>query len=474
MILTAATEELRRRLEAIRDETKLYANTANRIGNAFLALLNYLCDAPFLRKDSDDSTAYLLTLLAGCVIGESKAITLNPDGSIHCGSITVDGSAIFNELVFNHQNILEGDTYFTDRGIIEKVEHTDLGQYRLTFRKEYDEEVTTFHANDIIMGKVNNLDRARTYYTFWLLVNSVDTESNTALCTLYSDEDVPGGKNYPPVAAARVIRWGNTLDTTRQSVWFVSSNDGRWLFLQGVHSPILEDSENGSNYAGFIGLPPEITAVQNLIDRGVITKDQPYVYFRGIITQDIIKVDYKGAPMYTARDKGRWNADTEYIKDYDSVEKGYFVDRCWHGGCLWQCNVKECKGSEPRFNNTDWSCLLGSGNNSMTIESSAGDFFRSGTKWSTDLTATVWNAEMKLTEEEIGKQHITWLRTSGDNDGDTAWNIKHPTGSTGLTLSISSEEDLPGDWRPGSQVGFTCVVTIPDMEPIQQSYSIAN
>lgn len=33
MISTAATEELRRRLEAIRDETKLYANTANRIGN---------------------------------------------------------------------------------------------------------------------------------------------------------------------------------------------------------------------------------------------------------------------------------------------------------------------------------------------------------------------------------------------------------------------------------------------------------
>lgn len=140
MVTTAATEKIRRTLEGIRDETGLYANTATRIGNAFLSLLNYLCDAPFLRKDSEDSTAYLLTLLAGCVIGESKNITLGADGSIHCGSITVEGSALFNEIIINHQNVLEGDTYFTDKGIIESVEHTDLRQYKLTFRKEYEED----------------------------------------------------------------------------------------------------------------------------------------------------------------------------------------------------------------------------------------------------------------------------------------------------------------------------------------------
>ena len=129
LTLTQALAQMRTMYEGIRDEHHPYANTATRIGNAFLALLSYLAGAPYLRKDTDDTAAGLLTLLMGCVVGESKQIRLNPDGSIVCGSIRVDGSAIFNELVINHQNVLEGDTYFTDKGIIEKVEHTDIGQY---------------------------------------------------------------------------------------------------------------------------------------------------------------------------------------------------------------------------------------------------------------------------------------------------------------------------------------------------------
>lgn len=243
--------------EGIRDERHTYANTATRIGNAFLALLSYLAGQPYLRKDQADTAYGLLTLLMGCVIGESKQIRLNPDGSIVCGLIRVEGSAIFNELVFNHQNVLEGDTYFTDCGIIESVEHTDVGQYTLTFRKQYDDDHLTFHVNDILLGRVNNLDTARTYYSFWLRVDKVDLEANTAVCSLYADADVPGGENHAPVAAARVVRWGNTIDTSRQSVWFVSSNDGRWLFLQGVDKPVLTDDGRASNYAAFVGLPAD-------------------------------------------------------------------------------------------------------------------------------------------------------------------------------------------------------------------------
>ena len=63
MISTAATEELRRRFENIRDETKLYANTANRIGNALLALLSFFEGAPFPRKDVDENSPGCLSFL---------------------------------------------------------------------------------------------------------------------------------------------------------------------------------------------------------------------------------------------------------------------------------------------------------------------------------------------------------------------------------------------------------------------------
>lgn len=457
----------------IRDERGTYKNTATRIGNAFLSILEYLKNAPFVRKDVDDTVSGLLTMLSGCVIGESGQIKMNPDGSISCGSIRVNGSAIFDELVFNHQNILEGDTFFTDKATVEQVEHTDINQYRLTFRKEYADDHITFHTNDILRGTVNNLNKDRTYYTVWLRVESVDTDANTALCTLYDDNSVPGGINYPPVAGSKLVRWGNTLDTSRQSCWFVSSNDGRWLFLQGVTKPILDDNENGSNYAGFIGLPPDISAVRDLIARGVITKDQPYAYFRGILCEDVIKIDYNGNPQYTARDKGIWDKDTTYIRGYDTTERGYYVDRVWYGGCYWQCSVDECTGSEPRYDNTDWTCILGQGNVSIEIVSSAGDFFRAGSQWNTDLIASVYHAEMDITKD-IQDSWITWTRISDDTDGDVAWNLRHKTGSTGMTLHIDSTNDLPGSWGATSNVGYCCTIQSPQFGSLKASFTIIN
>lgn len=474
MTKTAATEEIRRRLEAIRDETGLYANTATRIGNAFLSLLNYLCDAPFLRKDSDDATAYLLTLLAGCVIGESNNITLKPDGSIHCGSITVDGSALFNEIIINHQNVLEGDTYFTDKGIIESVEHTDLRQYKLTFRKEYEEDRVTFHTNDILLGKVNNLDRAKTFNAIWLRIDTIDTEANTAVCTLYDDNDVPGGSNFAPVAAVRVIRWGNTVDKARQNVWFVSSTEGRWLFLQGVDKPILEDSENGSNYSAFIGLPPDIQAVRELLRNKVLSKDQPATYMKTLITENLIMVDHLGKPVYQARDCGRWSSSRTYIHGWDSEAQGYYSDRVWHGGCYWQCSVASTT-SEPRYGNADWTCLIGGENMDIDIESSNGNFFRVRKTWTTVLTATVWNAEMKLTADDLKDCSVVWTRESDEPDGDTAWNAAKKNFHE-YALPVSSSEDTPSQWKAGSKVGFRCTVNFPDpgSEPLEASYTIVN
>ena len=391
------TNYMERFFEIIRDERITHANTATRIGTAFLMLLHYLLDpdTPFIRKDREDSTAFLLKLLAGVVIGESGQIRLNPDGSITCGRLVVEGSAIFNELVFNHQNVLEGDTYFTDRGIIESVEYLGGGQYRLTMRKLYDNDCVTFHTYDVLKCAMNNLDLGRTYRTSWMRVDSVDLDANSIDVTLYDNEDVPGGVNYAPEPAARMIRWGNQVDPDRQQVFFVSSKDGRFLFLQGVTQPILTDG----NYAAFFGVPPQL----DMLDGLPLNAQQPYIFARGLIVQDIIKIDYQGNPYYTPRDKGPWDSETQYIRGYDETAKGYFVDRSWHGGCLWQAAVAlPTVGREPRYNNPDWACLLGGKNMVLEIWSTEGDAFAAGSSWSTTLVAELWNAEMQITESEIG------------------------------------------------------------------------
>ena len=443
-----------------------HANTADRVGSAMIDLLHFLNDAPYLRKDQEDSTSFLLHLLAGAVIGESGNIRMNPDGSISCGGINVEGTAIFNELVFNHQNVLEGDTYFTDRGIIDDVTYVGDGVYRLTMRKLHDNDRVTFHVYDVLRCAMNNLDTDRTYRTSWMCVNSVDRSANTLDVTLYDNEDVPGGINYAPMPAARMVRWGNQADKERQQVFFVSSEDGRFLFLQGVNKPILDEG----NYSAFIGLPPDLPFLQNL----PLNKRQPYIYARGLIVQDIIKVDYQGNPEYTPRDCGVWDASAQYIYGYDESAKGYFADRVWWGGCLWQAAVsKPTVGKEPRYNNSDWVCLLGGRNMSMEIISTAGDFFPAGKPWQTTLIASLWNAEMQISEAEIGKQNITWQRISKDSEGDIAWNIQHAAGTLGLAIDLDSTVDYPGYWGAGAQVSFQCDIYLPEHDDTYSTmYSI--
>ena len=69
--MTEQQRRIKAFLEVIRDERMTHANTATRIGNALIMLLEYFLstDAPFLRKDMADGTDFLLTLLGGAVIG---------------------------------------------------------------------------------------------------------------------------------------------------------------------------------------------------------------------------------------------------------------------------------------------------------------------------------------------------------------------------------------------------------------------
>lgn len=432
-----------------------------------LALLSYIATAPYLRKDQADATNYLLSLLAGAVVGESGQIRLNPDGSISCKRLVVEGSAIFDELVFNRQNVLEGDTYFTDKGIIENILFLGDRQFRIELRRLYDNDRVTFHTYDVLKCAMNNLDMGRTYRTSWMRVDSVDLDANSIDVTLYDNEDVPGGVNYSPEPAARMIRWGNQVNPDRQQVFFVSSKDGRFLFLQGVTQPILTDG----NYAAFFGVPPQLDMLNGL----PLNARQPYVFARGLIVQDIIKIDYLGNPYYTPRDKGPWDSETQYICGYDETAKGYFVDRVWWGGCLWQAAVAlPTIGREPRYNNADWVCLLGGKNMTMEIWSTEGDAFAAGSSWSTTLVAELWNAEMQITESEIGLANIVWQRVSEDTAGDVAWNIQHAQGSVGLRLPITSAADVPQPWTAKSKVSFVCSVLLPEVQatPFSADYTI--
>lgn len=299
-------------------------------------------------------------------------------------------------------------------------------------------------------------------------IDSISTTNNSAIVTMYDGDDVPGGENFAPSAASRTIRWGNQKDKERQQVFFISSVDGRFLFLQGVDKPIIDDNQ----YSAWIGCPPEMDILKGL----PINKKQPYIYARGLIVQDLIRIDYKGQPEYTFRDLGTWDSTHLYIhgpeNDNDGNLIGYFTDRVWWGGCYWQCAAAQATtGHEPRYNNADWMCLIGNGDITMEITSSAGNFFRNNQYFETTLSAEVKHAEMVISEGEIGFDNITWTRHSDDEAGDVAWNAKHLPGKCGLSININFTEDIPINWGKGGVVTFQCEAQI-DKEKLIALYEL--
>lgn len=83
--------KIREAFEGIRDERVKHANTARRIGNAFLSLLDYASSADNDKLSAiDDDTAHgLITFLKGIKIG--KLFSFSKEGDIIAHSITADG-----------------------------------------------------------------------------------------------------------------------------------------------------------------------------------------------------------------------------------------------------------------------------------------------------------------------------------------------------------------------------------------------
>ena len=448
-------------LTSIRDERRLHANTAIRIGGALLELLAYLDNAPYLRKDRADATEFLISFLKGVVVGEPEKIRLNPDGSISCERIHVSGSAVFEELVINKQSATSGDTVFTDRGTVDALVYMNDNRFRLTMRKEYDADVTTFKVNDCLKCMINRLDTEGSFFTSWSRVVDVDYDDNTVDVILYPDEEVPGGQNYAPVVGAVVARWGNAVDEDRQNSFYLSATDGRFCFLQKVTKPVINDE--GSNVTAFIGLPNDVPAIKRLVEEGTLSEKDPILYAKTAVVENLITVKHDGSPDYIQREWDAWDAEKTYIRGYDTEEERYVQDNVWHGGSLWRCIVAEARtGVEPSLTNTDWACLR-SGGLTLDIESTEGDWFNGEKNFQTVLVAMVMHGDLLVSDEDI--ESVTWTRESGDDGADEAWNINQAKKGQTMNLTVTydldnpEQSDIPVGLPYGSKCGFRCTVT---------------
>lgn len=310
--------------------------------------------------------------LAGAIIDQI--------GNAEFESITARGYLKVFELIYNRLNALEGNTSFADVGTIDDVEEGDDGSQVITMRKRWEGDFTAFQPGDIVYGYVNNLNNSNgvEYYKAWAWIKSVDRAANKLVAVPYPDSEVPAGKNNPLAASMIITRWGNNIEANaltyankdyagtviakrgdndyvnvRQSSFYISCEDGNIVELMGVNKPILE----ASNYGTVLGKMPE-----GLLDRKtqeLVNKDQPYLFARGIIVQDLIRIDYDGKITRTGNYRGTWSADTAASPtDYYRSTEGTYDTVTWNGD-LWQC-VTSGTTDEPSETTGSWVNMTGS------------------------------------------------------------------------------------------------------------------
>ena len=425
-----------------------------------------------LRKDQPDGTGFLLkfgdfidSMIAG------KGAGIYPDGRGQFSRLEVRDALVVMRLIINEIQAMAGDFSFSDAGCIEKVEDLGDDTYKLWMEKRTEYDVTNFTENDIMYSIINNLLTGGTdYYTSWFRCLTKNVNDNTLTIVLYPDSEVPGGKNYPPVAGYNVTRRGNSVlpdegeVNERAQSWLLSSREGRIMFLANVYKPILEDY----NYALTIGKLPNIKALEKI---PVTTNDVGVVSQIGIFER-IYQFDYNGDVVPNKIDRGQWSlataqGNTPYRRvthetqtpagsTYTLLEQ----HTVYHLGCKWGCLIDKTQ-LEPKWNSPAWEMLEGDKNYGMEFVSSRGwQFFRG--QVNTDITAYITYSGMDITDDVMALEglEIEWLRDSGNIPSDNSWKPTHIDGQLN-TLRLTND-DMPPEWGYKVRtVMFICRIFIP-------------
>ena len=439
----------------------------------------------FISKLRPDSTWFLLRLLGGAEVGEAvdsmltgKGTILTKDGRIQTDYLEVRRGMKVMELIVNKLRGMDGDFVFSPTWKVVEVEYLLPATYRLTLDPPMDGDIIPYREGNILYSIINGiLTGGDTIQTSYMRVLATNQNEYSITVSLYPDSEVPGGKNCPPVEGYNISRRGDVrLPSDGQSnpdsqSWYISSSEGRLLFLQNVIKPVLEDY----NYTLSIGKIPRIKAVEEI----GLPEDAVGVMAETIVAQHIYRYDYNGDIIPNIVDRGPWSkaiaesADKPYRNI--SVEtarpdgtKYTLLEQhaAWRFGCQWGCLVDKTT-EEPRWNAQTWVMLQGNGNYSLDFDSSEGwQFFRGNVNTVISLIVVYGTEDITARLMKRAGTEVEWLRESGNVPSDNSWKPTYVNGDRSR-LRLDNT-DMPTGWGYEiRKVKFICRIFIPEEdEPI--------
>lgn len=386
----------------------------------------------FISKRNPDIANELITFLKGAEYGNfidsmiaGKGAGIYPDGRGQFERLEVRGSAVFKEIIYNRLNAQEGDTSYSENGVIESVALESDGTYTLKLRKRWENDFTAFQEGDIVYGIVNNLFSTGEYYASWMRVLFKNIAANSISVLVYPDSEVPGGRNYPPTELMIITRRGNAINEDRQSYWYLSATTDKCLvWLEGVTKPVLEQN----NYYMILGRLPNLDLFDNL----PVNYKHSYIFARAGIFGELYRVDWQGLPVQELVDRGFWSAEVASSDNpYTNTQER--ADTVWHYGCKWKC-LMTGTADEPQYAAAGWAMLEGNPEFTIGIGSTKGWYFDIET-FSTTLyiTGKLYNRDVT---DHILDADVSWTRDTGNVSEDNAWAVKRAGAGKNLPLTI--------------------------------------
>ena len=288
--------------------------------------------------------------VSGLIAGSGAIIDAN--GNTEVQSLTVRGFLKATEYMLNRIQITEGAQWLTEGGVIEKVAETASqgGQkrYNITFRARFEGDIQApFKEGDILRGQIAKLQGGAGIETSWLRVEGVN--GRKVEVSLYSNQQVPEGRNTAPTEQMRVARWGNTIDATRRSHIVLDPERGQIVRRTNINAPIIEPQDSDGFSLGT--LPSWLKKILG----GAVDDKSDYLFARGIITQDIIRYTPEGKPIAERVDRGVWSAQQSYYHEGKNATTGiYEISRVWLDGTLYELAPRGDGSTRPSANNTHW------------------------------------------------------------------------------------------------------------------------
>lgn len=435
--------KLEKDFAAIRDERGTQANTANRIGSAFLSLLSYIGSAAFLRKDVPDTAEQFMTFLKGIMamavsyfqgivnkgdINNDGNITntgnISNEGDVTTKNLTVTGKATFFELEFLKAKAAGGiiiqsaatfkvDDYeeTADGYACYQLGEKDGKVLRQMCRKA--DQMLCHDGLNVDVGVSHNLSN----HYYWRLVTDapaqpVERGGKKYLKIVLSKTDFAKGSDKPQVGDEQA-QVGNRVDADRQCV---------------IISSAYQSLDNGlvaPYWAKYVGVD----------DYNLETHRETYFAMNdnqivGNLRARSSSGEIRPVPVLL----GEWNRGQEH---------GYY-DSVTHDGRQWLCIVEPGKRTTEEPGKGDaWMLLVDKGDkgeSSYTVniltDTPNGNIIRNG-QGSVWLFAVVYYGTKEITES-LKDWQFSWVIHSGNPEFDKLWNKRHQ--QCGRKIELSAQE----------------------------------